>query len=260
MREIEPKVAGVRGLHVPPTGIIDWRRSRWCSPMPAGTRRRDPDRGGGHGIRRWDGGLVLESTGGAVASRNLVTCAGLWSDRLAAMTSHAWNADRPVPWRLRGSPAGGTTLRRTLIYPVPDPRYPFLGVHLTHADRRRGMGGPECGPRLRARGVPAPRRRPPGNRGVVGLSRVPRLARRTGGPAPPRWGVTGVGGLRRGNPGATFPQTGSVDIGRGPYGIRAQALRRDGTLVEDFAIGGGGTCSTSRMRLAGGYREPGDRP
>ena len=83
-------------------------------------------------IRRTADGLVVETSSGAVATRNLVTCAGLHSDRLAAMTGHA-SEIRIVPFRGDYAVLRPEARRfcRTLVYPVADPRFPFLGVHLT---------------------------------------------------------------------------------------------------------------------------------
>jgi L-2-hydroxyglutarate oxidase len=241
MREIEPAVVGLRGLHVPSTGIIDW--GRFAAALGDEVRARGGViRTGAEvtAIRRTGSGLVVESTSGAFEARDLVTCAGLHSDRLAAMTGDAGNL-RIVPFRgdyavLRPE---ARHLCRTLIYPVPDPRFPFLGVHLT----RRIDGDVWAGPNaVLAFGREAYRRRDVDVRelgGIVGVPGFARLARRY-------WRMGGaemvrdwsrrlfVRALQRYTPAIELR-----DIAWGPSGIRAQAIRRDGTLVEDFAIGGG---------------------
>ena len=241
MREVEPYVVGLRGLHVTSTGIIDWRR--FSLALGDELRARGAEiRTGSEvtGIRRTADGLRLETTTGAVAARNLVTCAGLHSDRLAAMTGHALEI-RIVPFRgdyavLR--PAA-RRLCRTLIYPVPDPRFPFLGVHLTRRIDGEVWAGPNA---VLALGREAYRRRDVDLRelgSVVAFAGFQRLALRY-------WRVGGAEMLRDWSRRlfvralqACTPEISFADIAWGPSGIRAQALRRNGSLVEDFAIGGG---------------------
>jgi L-2-hydroxyglutarate oxidase len=241
MREIEPAVVGLRGLHVPSTGIIDW--GRFALALGDEVRARGGEiRTGAEvtAIRRAGNSLVVESTAGAFETRDLVTCAGLQSDRLAAMTGDAGDL-RIVPFRgdyavLR---AEARHLCRTLIYPVPDPRFPFLGVHLTKRIDGAVWAGPNA---VLAFGREAYRRRDVDVRelgGIVGFPGFVRLARR-------HWRMGGaemvrdwsrrlfVRALQR-----YTPSIGLEDIAWGPSGIRAQAMRRDGTLVEDFAVGGG---------------------
>ncbi len=241
MREVEPEVRGIRALHVPSTGVIDWGRfalaladavRAWGGEIRPATEVT--------AIRRTSDGLVLETTAGATATRDLVTCAGLHADRLAAMTGDA-NGIRIVPFRgdyaiLRPE---ARRLCRALIYPVPDPRFPFLGVHLT----RRIDGAVWAGPNA----VLACAREGYGRRdvdvrelaGILGDRGFLRLAGRY-------WRVGAVEmvrdlslrlfqrALRRFTPGIV-----AADLAWGPSGIRAQALRRDGRLVEDFAIAHG---------------------
>jgi L-2-hydroxyglutarate oxidase len=144
MREVEPHVAGVAGLRVTETGIVNYvavakvyaaKIAAAGGSVRTGTKflgcRREPD------------GLVVETTAGPVAAKLLVNCGGLHSDRVAK----ACGVDpgvRIIPFRgeyyeLKPHAAG---LCKHLIYPVPDPRLPFLGVHYT----RMIGGGVECGP------------------------------------------------------------------------------------------------------------------
>ncbi|HSF42343.1 MAG TPA: L-2-hydroxyglutarate oxidase, partial [Thermoanaerobaculia bacterium] len=142
--EHEPHAAGVAGLFVPETGIVDY-------PAVARAYARRIEAGGGRvltgarvlGIRRDGPGLVAETARGAVACSFLVNCAGLQSDRVARLAGIDPPA-RIIPFRgeyydLVPERRG---LVRGLIYPVPDPRFPFLGVHLT----RRVDGTVEAGP------------------------------------------------------------------------------------------------------------------
>ena len=241
MLEVEPEVRGLRALHVPGTGIIDWGRFALAlgeAVMARGGEIRT--RTEVTAIRRTSDGLVLETTAGAIATRDLVTCAGLHADRLAAMTGHAGGI-RIVPFRgdyaiLRPEARG---LCRTLIYPVPDPRFPFLGVHLT----RRIDGAVWAGPNaVLAYAREGYRRRDVDLRelaGILGDRGFLRLAGRY-------WRAGGaemvrdmslrlfLRALQRFTPGIAL-----ADLAWGPSGIRAQALRRNGSLVEDFAIARG---------------------
>jgi L-2-hydroxyglutarate oxidase LhgO len=133
LRDVEPDVTGVRALHVPETGVVDFRA------VAAALVREVQGRGGVvllgaevTAIRRSGKLRILVTEGGDVATRVLVSSAGLQSDRLAMMTG-ARGRLRIIPFRgryYRRSPAAGWTVRG-LVYPIPDPRLPFLGVHFT---------------------------------------------------------------------------------------------------------------------------------
>jgi L-2-hydroxyglutarate oxidase LhgO len=240
MLEVEPYVVGLRGLHVTSTGITDWRR--FALALADELRARGAEiRTGSEvtAIRRTADGLILETTAGTVGARNLVTCAGLHSDRLAAMTGHASDI-RIVPFRGDYAVLRPEARRfcRTLVYPVPDPRFPFLGVHLT----RRIDGAVWAGPNaVLAFGREAYRRRDVNLRELGAIVAFPgflRLALRY-------WRMGGAEMLRDWSRRlfvralqAYTPEISLGDVAWGPSGIRAQALRRDGSLVEDFAIGG----------------------
>jgi L-2-hydroxyglutarate oxidase len=241
MREVEPEVRGLRALHVPGTGIIDWGRFA----LAVGDAVRD--RGGEirtgaavTAIRSAADGLVLETTAGAVATGHLVTCAGLHSDRLAALTGHG-RGIRIIPFR--GDYAvlrpGARRFCRTLVYPVPDPRFPFLGVHLTRRIDGEVWAGPNAVLAYAREGY---RRRDVDPREVAGILGDRGFLRLAG-----RYWRTGAEELVRDLSLRLFlralrrytPGLGLADLAWGPSGIRAQAVRRDGTLVEDFAITGG---------------------
>jgi (S)-2-hydroxyglutarate dehydrogenase len=144
MREIEPHVGGVAALRVPQEGIVDYPRV--CEAMVARLAER--------GVRvvtqakalrmlPRDGGWVVETTAGEFAAGFLINCAGLHCDRVAEHAGERREI-RILPFRgeyykLRPE---RQTLVRHLIYPVPDPRFPFLGVHFT----RLIHGGVEAGP------------------------------------------------------------------------------------------------------------------
>jgi L-2-hydroxyglutarate oxidase len=241
MREVEPYVAGLRGLHVTSTGIIDWRR--FALTLGDALRGRGAAiRTGAEvtAVRASADGMVLETTSGSVATRNLITCAGLRSDRLAAMTGHASDI-RIVPFRGDYAVLRPDARRfcRALTYPVPDPRFPFLGVHLS----RRVDGAVWAGPNaVLAFGREAYRRRDVNLRELKATIAWPGFARL----AARHWRMGAAEMIRDWSLRlfvralqALTPDITLADVEWGPSGIRAQGVRRDGSLVEDFAIGGG---------------------
>jgi L-2-hydroxyglutarate oxidase LhgO len=239
MLEVEPHVRGIRALHVTATGIVDWRR--FALAVADEVRARGADIRLGTEVRAIDrrpDGLHLETTAGSIATRDLVTCAGLHSDHLAAMTGDAGGI-RIVPFRGDYAVLRPEARRfcRTLIYPVPDPRFPFLGVHLT----RRIDGEVWAGPNAVLALAQGYRRQDVDVRelaGVLGDRGFLRLATATGGPAPRMVRDLSRRLFLRAIQRYT-PEVVLDDIAWGPSGIRAQALRRDGSLVEDFSVGGG---------------------
>ena len=238
MREIEPHVRGIRGLHVPSTGIIDWRG--FALAVAGEVRSRGAEirtSAAVTAIRAWRNDTIVESTAGPVVTQHVITCAGLWSDRVAAMTDPDRTV-RIVPFRgdyytLR--PAA-RHLCRTLIYPVPDPRFPFLGVHLTRRIDGEVWAGPNAVLAFAREGY---RRWDVDLRELASILRFPgfrRIAR--------RYLRTGLAEMWRDWNKAAFlaaiqryvPEVRSEDITFGSAGIRAQALAADGSLVEDFLV------------------------
>jgi L-2-hydroxyglutarate oxidase LhgO len=144
IRELEPYATGIRGIHVPGTGIVDYAR------VAEAYARLIVDRGGtihlSHevvGLKRSNGNTLVETTRGAIDAKLVVNCAGLQSDRVSRMADAKLDLTI-VPFRGEYYdivPAKHHYLRG-LLYPVPDPRFPFLGVHFT----RRIGGGVEAGP------------------------------------------------------------------------------------------------------------------
>lgn len=241
MREVEPEVVGLRALHVPGTGVIDWERFALALAVEVRARGGEIRTGAEvMAIRRTGDGLVIETSAGAVATRDLVTCAGLHSDRLAAMTGHGTGI-RIVPFRGDYAVLRPEARRfcRSLIYPVPDPRFPFLGVHLTRRIDGEVWAGPNAVLAYAREGY---RRRDVDPREMAGLLGDRGFLRLAG-----RYWRVGAAelvrdlslrlilqALRR-----YTPRLELADLAWGPSGIRAQAVRRNGTLVDDFAITGG---------------------
>src|ERR687898_278482 len=199
LSEIEPHARGIAALHSPATGIVDF--------------------------------------GEVTRARAAVLCAGAWSDRLA-VAAGAPPDPRIVPFRgayMRLRPER-RDLVRTSIYPVPDPELPFLGMHLT-----RGLDGDvQLGPSaliVGARDAYRLRRvRPRDLADTVAWPGVWRLARRHWRPA--------LAELRRGLSRRAFvaelrryvPELRAADVVAGHSGVRAQALGRDGSLIDDFVV------------------------
>jgi len=144
LKELEPHAAGVRAVHVPEAGIVNFRSV--CEKLAELVRSRG---GAVHcsakvvAIHENSQGLAIETTAGAFKAEYLVTCAGLQSDRVARLTGIQPEA-KIVPFRgeYYELKPEAEHLCRNLIYPVPDPAFPFLGVHFT----RMIQGGVECGP------------------------------------------------------------------------------------------------------------------
>jgi (S)-2-hydroxyglutarate dehydrogenase len=134
LQEVEPAVRGICAIHSPTTGIVDFRRvaetiANEIARLGATVHTKAPV----EHIRRLRNGVTHVITAvGTVQARAVITCAGLYSDRLARMTGGT-AAPRIVPFRGRyyGLVAQASQLARGLVYPVPDPSFPFLGVHFT---------------------------------------------------------------------------------------------------------------------------------
>jgi L-2-hydroxyglutarate oxidase len=238
IRELEPHARGIAGLHSPATGIVDFAavaRSYAHDALQAGAWIATGC--GVRGVHPGGRSLRLEHARGATEATHALFCAGAWSDRLA-VAAGAEADPRIVPFRgayLRLA-SERARLVRALIYPVPDPALPFLGVHLTRHIDGEVLIGPTALPVLA--------------RDAYGLTRVRRedaldtlcwpgtwrmLA---------RWWRPGVTELHHALSRAAFaraaaryvPQLRVEDVRPAFAGVRAQALARDGRLVDDFAF------------------------
>ncbi len=144
LREMEPHAAGVEAIHVPEAGIADYRGM--CERLAALVEENGGRIRTSHevtGIRRTKSQLIVETSKGEVHCDYLVNCAGLYADRIARMTGRTPSV-RVIPFRgeYYELQPERRYLCRNLIYPVPDPAFPFLGVHVT----RMFDGRVECGP------------------------------------------------------------------------------------------------------------------
>jgi L-2-hydroxyglutarate oxidase LhgO len=237
--EIEPGVRGIRALHVPESGVIDYRLVAAAYAEVVTSRGGTVLCGHGvHGLTRASGGWIAETAAGAVTGRAVVSCAGLQADRVAAMTGEASSEYRIIPFR-----GDYYTFRvhspehvRGLVYPVPDPSFPFLGVHFTRGIDGTLRAGPNAVPALARERY---RRLSVSARDLLDSLRFPglrRLARSYAG--------TGAREIWRDLVKPAFlaemrryvPAIRSRDVTFGPSGIRAQCLSRSGKLVDDFLI------------------------
>lgn len=233
---IEPSAIGLRAIHSPATEIVDYGLVARALAADVRDARGQIETGTPvHDIRRGDGVWQLAAAGRTVTARAVVSCAGLQSDRLARMTG-ADPLPRIVPfrgeyWQLETEAARRI---RTLIYPVPDPAFPFLGVHFTPRIDGEVWVGPNA---LLAFAREGYRRTAADPSELFSLLRWPgfyRLARRYW-----RMGLQEttlalnrsafMTELRRYVPGLR-----AGDLRRGTAGVRAQAVSADGRLIDDF--------------------------
>ena len=241
LRAIEPNVRGVRALHVPETGVVDFRlvAERMAEVLRRGGARivlgARVER-----IVRDGGGLSLKTSTGAIRTGAVVACAGLQADRMAALAGVDLDT-RVVPfrgayWVLRGA---GAELVRALVYPVPDPAFPFLGVHFTRRFDGSVWAGPNAMPALGREGYSRGSVSPRDALQAFGWPGFVRFARRYGGMgAVEIWRdvvkSAAVREMRR-----YLPSLAARDVVRGPSGIRAQVMTGTGELVDDFLLAEG---------------------
>ena len=237
-REHEPHVAAVAALHVAETGVIDYRAV--CAVLV----RRLRDAGaqlapgtevvsGAEGPRE----VVLETTRGEHAADVVVSCAGLHADRVARLLGHQPSV-RIVPFRgeYHELTPAAAHLVRGLVYPVPDPELPFLGVHLTRGIDGHVHAGPNAVLALAREGYTWGRVDARDLVDTLGYAGFWRLARRQV--------RSGAGEMVRSMSHRRFadsvrrlvPEIADADLTPAPAGVRAQAVRRDGSLVDDFLL------------------------
>lgn len=239
IRELEPHCAGVKAIWSPSTGIVDFLRV--AEAMAGDVGKLGGEIMTGRAVTgltpRGDGIQVRTALGDLTAAR-VLACAGLWADRVARM-SGASAEPRIVPFRgdyLQLRPER-RHLASNLIYPVPDPRFPFLGVHFT---RRITDGAVWLGPNAVLAWAREGYRRwtiRPGELGqTLGYRGFRRLAR--------TYWRTGAAEMYRDYSRRAFvracrrfiPELTPADVMPGPSGVRAQAVTSDGGLVDDFSL------------------------
>jgi (S)-2-hydroxyglutarate dehydrogenase len=238
LREREPHVRGVRALHVPDAGITDFAAvseklaellaERGVDLRPATELL---------GVRRDGSDLVLRTDRGEIRTRRAVNCAGLHSDAVAELAGTTPPA-RVLPFR--GEYYETTSFSRdlvnSLVYPVPDPAFPFLGVHLTRMIDGSLHVGPNAVPALSREGY---------RWGAISPSHLQRLATDPGlRVLAKKYWRTGATEIARSALKPLFlraartllPDLRGHDLLRAEAGVRAQAVTPDGTLVDDFLV------------------------
>jgi (S)-2-hydroxyglutarate dehydrogenase len=238
IRELEPHGVGIAGIHVPEAGVVDYGRVAQRLAAIVGEKgSRVVNNARATGIRRDNSRAIVETSAGEFAATQVVNCAGLYSDRITKL-SGAKPSAKVVPFRgefyaLRPE---GQYLVKGLIYPVPDPAYPFLGVHFT----KRMSGMIECGPNA----VLAFAREGYTNKTVnlrdlcetltyLGFWRL----------ATKYWKI-GMNEMHRSFSKPAFvralqrlvPEIKSEFLDWAPAGVRAQTVSPDGKMVDDFVI------------------------
>lgn len=244
LKEIEPHANGIKALYAPSTGIIDFTR------VAQAYARRIRGLGGeiltsqaARAIVPADGGLTVETSSAEFHSKFLINCAGLFSDRVARMVSGESSVEPETDLRIipfRGEYYTIVPQRRSLvrglIYPVPDPRFPFLGVHFTRTIHGDVEAGPNAVLALAREGY---------KKTDVNLAQALEIFSFKG-----FWSMarkywrTGLGEMHRSFSRPAFvkalqrllPDVRSEDLAPGGAGVRAQAVSAAGVLLDDFVI------------------------
>jgi L-2-hydroxyglutarate oxidase LhgO len=236
LREIEPHAAGLQALLVPSTGVTDYalvcQKYAELISTAGGTILTSALV---TGLKHLPGEIVVETSRGAFSTTSLINCAGLFSDRISRLAG-----DEPqvmiVPFRGEYYELipERAALVRALIYPVPDPRFPFLGVHFTRRISGKVDAGPNAVLALQREGY---RHSDVSLRDIASSVTFPGFWRM----AVYHW-RSGLDEFHRSFSKSAFvralqkllPDIREEDLVRAGSGVRAQALRRDGTLVDDF--------------------------
>jgi L-2-hydroxyglutarate oxidase len=245
LKELEPRAAGVKALHVPETGIIDYVK------VAEAYAKRIQNSGGeirtSHevtGIIEHGNEIVLQTSAGDYRTRYLINCGGLFSDLVARMLrgreNRSGSADehRIIPFRgeyYKIAPEKHHWVRN-LIYPVPDPTFPFLGVHFTRMIR----GGVEAGPNAVLAFAREGYRMSDLDMGDLWQT----LSFKGFWAMTGKYWQTGFGELHRSLSKKAFvtalqkllPEITTDDLVPGGSGVRAQAVSSSGALVDDFVI------------------------
>jgi L-2-hydroxyglutarate oxidase len=238
LAELEPAAQGVEALHVPEAGIADY--SAVVDKMAELLRSDGADI---HidtrvtGIRETPSEVILQTTRGAMQADRVINCAGLHSDRIARLGGQRPQA-KIIPFRgeyykLR---PGSPELCRNLIYPVPDPAFPFLGVHFTRMVNGEVEAGPNAVLAFAREGYTKLKINP---RDLLGSLTYPGFLKLA-----VRYWRVGAGEMWRSVSKRAFvhalqrlvPAVRSEHLEAAPAGVRAQAISREGAMVDDFLI------------------------
>ena len=238
LREIEPYTVGIKALWAPNTGIIDFVKVARAYAMRF-------QQGGGEiftsapitKITRSQGKVTLDTPGGPLRAKHLINCAGLYADRIAEMMGEKIDI-RIIPFRgeyytLRPE---SQHLVKGLIYPVPDPRFPFLGVHYTRNIRGYVEAGPNAVLALKREGYRKHDIHLGEAWGTLAFPGFWNMSKH-------HW-KTGLAEMYRSYRKRVFvrdlqrliPEIQDKDLAPGGAGVRAQAVARSGALLDDFSI------------------------
>ena len=238
LREIEPHAKALRAIRSPSTAIVDYKEV--CAAMTGELTARGvtiETNARVTSITRTADAIDLETPRAVVRARRIVNCAGLYSDVVARMAGARVNL-KIIPFRgeyymIRPE---RQDIVRGLIYPVPDPEFPFLGVHLTRTVHGEVEAGPNAVLAFAREGYTFGRVSPGELAGTLTYSGFWNMARKY-------WRMGSYEMYRSLSKGAfvqalrrLVPALRSEDVTRGGAGVRAQAVNPDGTMVDDFRI------------------------
>ena len=238
LSEIEPHAMGIQALWVPHTGIIDYRK---VALAYAGRFKQSGGDIFTHApvqkITTYPDGLALETPSGTLKTKHVINCAGLYADRVAEMMGEKVDV-RIIPFRgeyftLRPE---SNHLVKGMIYPVPDPRFPFLGVHYTRTIHGQVEAGPNAVLALRREGYRKSDWDPGELWGTLSFPGFWKMSAKY-------WKV-GMEEIRRSYSKKLFvrdlqrlvPEIQDSDLAPGGAGVRAQAVSRNGAVLDDFRI------------------------
>lgn len=238
IKEYEPHINGIKGFHVPQTGIVDY------SVVSKKIAEVFKDQGGVielntkvNGVAKDENSVTVKTTKGTFEGGYLVNCAGLYSDKVARFNDdHAPIKIIPFRGEYYKLRKDKEHLIKNLVYPVPDPNFPFLGVHFT----RMKKGGVEAGPN-----AVLAYRREGYKKSQISLSEFTETLTWPGFiKVAKKYWKTGMGEFYRSYSKAAFtkalqrllPEIKESDLVTGGSGVRAQACDKDGGLLDDFAI------------------------
>lgn len=242
LREIEPHIAGVAALRVPSAGIVDY--TSVCRALIADMGDSGAEVRLGltvEGTTPTPSGVVVHTESGDLHAGSVINCAGLQSDRVAAAAGADTDGVRIMPFRgeyYELTPSA-RHLVSNLVYPLPDPSFPFLGVHLTRMIDGSIHAGPNAVPAFRREGYRWRDISVRDTAEMVFTTRSWRLAR--------RYWRTGLGEIRRSLSRKAFltalqrlcPELTAADLKPSKSGVRAQAIDTEGLLLDDFAFATG---------------------
>lgn len=240
LRAIEPHALGIRALWSPGTGVIDYRRVALA--MAGDVRGAGGDIHTSRPVtsvdRRADE-VVLGTPTGELVARRVIACAGLHADRVARLSGEE-PTEHIIPFRgdYYTLTPEARHLVRSLLYPVPDPRFPFLGVHLSKTVRGEVIAGPNAVLAFAREGYGRWQVKPGDLWDVLRDRRFHKLAR--------QFWRTGMAEMWRDYSKRAYlkelqryvPELRAEHLVFGPSGVRAQAVDPDGSMVDDFRLGG----------------------